>query len=1063
MTAYIEPTGEDSSIARNNRKTAGTAIFWKDAQGRFLSCNPVYQQFIGLSMDEIIGHTVEEIGAVSPKYPPLIDDADILAGQTVSNVPGQLLDGTNKPRHVMVSKSPLIIKGKIAGIVGTIEDITEQVAQSKTLLQLTEAIQYVPGGILVYEWKGTRAYKLLLISPVAKEMFNIPEKTSDGIDEILQHCLHPDDSWCHRYLSRRLMAGAETASCKCRFYPIGSQECIWIKIRVRPVPKASGKILLYISLTDITAEQRNAQALAESQRAYREVADGAGLIVWHYDMVNNTVEFLNDENTMKRYMADKIPRKLYGGPEEFLQFIQPECWQDLRQLHENLRQGKSGRCDIQYISEPGQPPHWARLIYTLPAGVSNPTDAYGVGMNITAEKLREEQYNNEVRMLHTAVKTNVIAKAHFDLTENKLLDYIRHSPNALSLNLGCDYEYFYNQLLEMILSLEERNLVAEKLELDRLLHLCAQENSNFSLEYKRHCEDLSPIMVECTVSLFTNKNGHAECFIYFYDITNKFINYTIADKLNELGYNRAALVNNLTGTMTYYSKDTGVLENTPEHPLFYDQKLLENICQHIPDKEKAQALYQKLNLDAITAYLDDHEQEKMFDFSFDLWAGAEKQYARQRMQACYLDSSRTSVFIIQSDITKQYQKEREQLQKLEEALAMADKANTSKSMFLAGISHDMRTPLNGILSFTDFALKTESQSQQKYYLTKIRQSGELLLSLINDTLNLTRIESGKVTVKPEWVDTKAMLDTVIAGVSMSANKRQLSLNIRRGPDLPAYIFMDKLKMQEILLNILSNAVKFTKPGGSVTVDLSVIPPQQQTPQELAAVQSVHHKWIRMVIQDTGIGMSQEFLPHLFDAFAQEESREVANPNGTGLGLSIAKKYMDMMGGSIQVRSKLNQGTTFELHLMVEETEEKANAHSSGVSDCHFGHLHILLAEDNALNQEIAQMLLTSKGANLDIVSNGQEAVAKFEATPPGCYQLILMDIRMPVMNGYTAAEKIRHSQHPDGADIPIVAMTADAYEDDIKHCMAVGMNGHISKPINPDKLYSEIAKCCNGI
>lgn len=1063
MTAYIEPTGEDSSIARNNRKTAGTAIFWKDAQGRFLSCNPVYQQFIGLSMEEIIGHTVEEIGAVSQKYPPLIDDADILAGQTVSNVPGQLLDGKSKPRHVIVSKSPLIIKGKITGIVGTIEDITEQVAQSKTLLQLTEAIQYVPGGILVYEWKGTGEYKLLLVSPVAKEMFNIPEKTTDGIDEILKHCLHPDDSWCSRYLSRRLMAGAEVATCKCRFYPIGAQECIWIKIRVRPVPKTSGKILLYISLTDITAEQRNAQALAESQRAYREVADGAGVIVWHYDMVNNTVEFLNDDKTMKRHMSDKIPRKLYGGPEEFLQFIQPECWQDFRQIHENLRQGKSGRCDIQYISEPGQPPHWARLIYTLPAGVTNPTDAYGVGMNITAEKLREEQYNNEVRMLHTAVKANLLAKAHFDLTESKLLDYIRHSPNALNLSVGCDYEFFYEQLLEVILSQEEQLMVADKLDMGNLMHICAQNNSTFSMEYKRHCEDLSPIMVECTVSLFANKNGHVECFFCFYDITNKFINYTIADKLNELGYNRAALVNNLTGTMTLYSKNTGVIENTPEHPLFYDQELLENICQTVSDKKEDQALYQKLNLDTITAYLDNHEQEGMFDLSHDFWDVSENKYVRYRVQACYLDSSRTSVFIIQSDITKQYQKEREQLQKLEEALAMADKANTSKSMFLAGISHDMRTPLNGILSFTDFALKTESQSQQKYYLTKIRQSGELLLSLINDTLNLTRIESGKVTVNPEWVDTKAMLDTVIAGVSMSANERQLSLNIHRESDLPPYIFMDKLKMQEVLLNILSNAVKFTKPGGSVNVEISVIPPQQQTPQELAAVQSVHHKWIRMVIQDTGIGMSQEFLPHLFDAFAQEESREVANPNGTGLGLSIAKKYMDMMGGSIQVRSKLNHGSTFELHLMVEETEEKASSHSSGGNHCHFGHLHILLAEDNALNQEIAQMLLSSKGANLDIVSNGQEAVDKFEASKPGTYQLILMDIRMPVMNGYTAAEKIRHSQHPDGADIPIIAMTADAYEDDIKHCMAVGMNGHISKPINPDKLYNEIAKCCNGI
>ena len=1063
MTAYIEPTGKDSSIARNNRKTAGTAIFWKDAQGRFLSCNPVFQQFIGLSMEEIIGHTVEEIGAVSDKYPPLIDDADILAGQTVSNVPGQLLNGAGKPRHVLFSKSPLIIKGKIAGITGTIDDITEQVTQSRTLLHLTEAILYVPSGILVYEWNGAGNYKLLLISPVAKEMFNILEKTTEGIDKILHHCLHPDDTWCFSYLSKRLMAGAEIASCKCRFYPVGSQEYIWIKIRVRPVARSAGKVLLYISLTDITVEQRNAQALAESQRAYQEVADGAGLMVWHYDMVNNTVEFLNNCNAMKCHMSDKLPRKLYGGPEELLQFIQPEYWQDFRQLHENLRLGKSGSCDIQYISEPGQPPHWARIIYTLPAGVTNPTDAYGVGMNITAEKLREEQYNNEVRMLHSAVKANLLSKAHFDLTEGKLLDYIRHSPNAMKLSAGCDYKTFYEQLMSMILSQEEQDIVAGKLEIGNLMHVCIQNNNSFSVEYKRHCEDLSPIMVECTVSLFTNKNGHVECFFRFYDVTNKFISYTITDKLVELGYDCAALVNNLTGTMTFYSKNTGVIENTPDKPLFFDQELLRNIYKVIPEEDKAAQLYQQLCLDTITNYLDEHKTEEMFDFAYDFRNTVDGSYTRQRIQACYLDSSRTSVFVIRSNITKQYQKEREQLQKLEEALTMADKANASKSMFLAGISHDMRTPLNGILSFTDFALKTDSQSQQKYYLSKIRQSGKLLLSLINDTLNLTRIESGKVTVKPEWVDTKAMLDTVIAGVSMSANEKQISLNIHREPNLPAYVFMDKLKMQEVLLNILSNAVKFTKPGGSVNADLSVIPPQKQTPQELAAVQSVHHKWLRMVIQDTGIGMSQEFLPHLFDAFAQEESTEVANPNGTGLGLSIVKKYMDMMGGSIQVRSKLNQGTTFELHLMVEETEEKANAHSSGGEHCHFGHLHILLAEDNALNQEIAQMLLASKGASLDIVSNGQEAVDKFESTPPGCYQLILMDIRMPVMNGYKAAEKIRHSQHPDGADIPIIAMTADAYEDDIKHCMAVGMNGHISKPINPYKLYSEIAKCCNGI
>ncbi len=514
--------------------------------------------------------------------------------------------------------------------------------------------------------------------------------------------------------------------------------------------------------------------------------------------------------------------------------------------------------------------------------------------------------------------------------------------------------------------------------------------------------------------------------------------------------------------MTFFSKQTGVMENMPDRPLFYDDELYRVIGKFVPDSRKAKEIFQHTKLDTIIDCLDNLPEGQMYDYAFDLYDTGLKQQLRKRIQACYLDSSHTSIFVIQSDITKQYQEEREQLRRLEAALTEADKANESKSLFLASISHDMRTPLNGILSFTNFALQTDSRQQQKYYLTKISQSGELLLSLINDTLNLTRLESGKVSVEHQWLDTLTMLEELFASVTVRASEHQLSLHRHLAAGVPRYVIGDKLKLQGIMLNILSNAIKFTKPGGNINFYMEVIQPQEQSQRELAMVSSANHKWLRIVVADNGIGMSNEFLPRLFDAFSQEDSHEVANPNGIGLGLSIVKKYVDLLEGTITVRSAAGKGTAFEIHIMVEETNSRPADDNSLNHNCDFSSLKILVAEDNLLNQEIASMLLQNKGATLDIASNGQEAVERFENSRPNTYQLILMDLRMPVMNGYDATKRIRKCGHPDSRTIPIIAMTADAYEEDIQRCLECGMNSHVSKPVNPDVLYREISLHCGN-
>lgn len=1042
--------------------SAGVNIFWKDMDSRFMGANKAYLDFIGLTLDELIGHTVEELGAVSAQYPPLIDDAEILSGKTEKHVTGKLLDADGMPRDVIVSKSPLIIGDEVVGIIGTIEDITEKCIQQDIISQLRETFFNVPSGICVYRWVvASQDYQLIQANPAVLDMLNltqadIADRSSD--DSAIKACLHPEDAWQISCAMKKMQSGTPAITCNCRFYPKGEQSFIWLQAKVKYVQHDAETALVYMTLTDINAEKRSEQALAESQRAYHEVASGAGLVVWHYDIANGVMEFL--DNNVSRHIQQKhsLPQKLYGAPRSFEHNLAEESLEDFRRMNQSVMAGKSASCDVKFKQFPGQPPHWERLIYTMPrSGTGDvPTDAYGVGMDITAEKLRQKQYDKELQMLHTAINTNLLSKCHFDLTDNKLLDYIANSPHALKLAAGMSYTASLEILRELVNSPEEQEMVAEALDMDNMIHRYITRNRDFSIEYKRHCDDLSPIMVECNISLFTGRTGHIECFIYFYDITNKFINYIISDKLTDLGYTNVSIVNNLTGTMTLFSKETGVIENTPDKPLFYDEELYRYILKVYPEKARAEELFGKMSLDCIVDKLDHAD---MYDFSYD-FRNADGSECRRRMQAFYLDKTCTSIFIIQSDVTQQYMAERRHLEELEQAIMEADKANESKSIFLSGISHDMRTPLNGILSFTNFALDTDDPAKKTEYLHKIKHSGELLLSLINDTLNLTRIESGKVKVSREWISAKDMIDEIISSVSMAASERKIHLQLDMDPRLPLNIISDKLKLQEILLNLLSNAVKFTKPGGVISFKTSLIGADDMTPDELAQVKSPNQKWVRVIVSDTGIGMSAEFLPKLYDAFSQEESQEVQNPNGTGLGLSIVKKYIDMLGGTISVESQLGKGTTFELHILLEESLEAEENWHKDVKDFDFKHLHVLLVEDNLLNQEIATMLLQSKGATLDVASNGVEAVNTFENAPEGTYQLILMDIRMPVMNGYQATDKIRRSHHQDGATIPIIAMTADAYDEDIRKCLEHGMNSHVSKPINPDKLYTEIANFC---
>ena len=383
--------------------------------------------------------------------------------------------------------------------------------------------------------------------------------------------------------------------------------------------------------------------------------------------------------------------------------------------------------------------------------------------------------------------------------------------------------------------------------------------------------------------------------------------------------------------------------------------------------------------------------------------------------------------------------------KAKKALQQAEQANAAKSNFLFNMSHDIRTPMNALLGYNELMKKELTDPKLLDYQKKIEQSGNLLLSIINNVLDMARIENGKVELDESYAFVSEILDKVIGVFEMEAKKKKIHYTHEVHVE-HQHIMCDVTKVQEIFVNLISNAVKYTPRGGSVTISSQELPSEKEG-----------FVRIKTEVTDTGIGMSKEFLPSLFVAFARERNTTAGKVAGTGLGMPIVKKYVDMMGGTIEVESELGKGTRFTVilsHRIADKIyyEQRAEKIAEVDSEKSLQGKHILLAEDNDLNAEIAITILQDRGLVVDRVEDGIKCVARMEQEPSGTYDLILMDIQMPNMDGYKATQAIRRLADKSKADTPIIAMTANAFEEDRKKALEKGMNGHIAKPIDVAKV-----------
>lgn len=402
-----------------------------------------------------------------------------------------------------------------------------------------------------------------------------------------------------------------------------------------------------------------------------------------------------------------------------------------------------------------------------------------------------------------------------------------------------------------------------------------------------------------------------------------------------------------------------------------------------------------------------------------------------------------SVLLANRDFTEEKKRELEQEEALRQEKIKAEKANEAKSIFLFNMSHDIRTPINAIVGYSQLMKKELTNPKLVHYQEMIEQSSKLLLSIINNVLDMARVESGKMELDENYNVVGNILQVVCDAFEGEATRKNIEIT-RNISVKHKHVMVDATKMQEILSNLISNAIKYTPEDGHVSIDI----------QELECERE-GYVLFQTKVSDTGIGMSEDFLPSLFELFARERNTTISKIPGTGLSMAIVKNFVDLMDGSIEVESELGEGSTFTItipHKIADKDYTNRNIESSNVSDIDFKGKRILLAEDNKLNAEITTTILSEMGFEVKAVEDGILCVNEMQHQPANTYDLILMDIQMPNMDGYKATHCIRRLFQPEKANIPIIAMSANAFEEDKKKAFDVKMNDYITKPIDFQKM-----------
>ena len=810
----------------------------------------------------------------------------------------------------------------------------------------------------------------------------------------------------------------------------------WISIHGTLSQDKNGEPCFYCVFVDITAQKEAEKKLLESDERYRVSIAGAGVNVWEYDMVNRQI--IQSENSIKKHGFGRIVQNV---PQMFIEtdYVARESQQAFLEMFEKMDRGETPVGGDFWVYDAQRISRWCeRIVYSVIFDAcGRPIKAYGSSQDVTEFKIAEKKYQEELRY-RNKLSDSVIAACCVNLTRRYVEELRVGSGESIAEQHreAVDYEERVRIFAYDLVITEEQKYALSP---QGLIERYGRGEETYETEFTAQLTYDNLVWVRCRVNILKRpETGELVAFFYNEDVTKEKTLAGIVESVIETDYEFVTRINVRTGKYTAISR--AGLKIPFSMQADYESELREQL-EKSSDPVLAKKIYQNLNLQNVVSML-----ETMPAFTYEIdEKDAEGIPRRKQLRYFYLSREAAFILVTRTDIDDIVKKE----QAKQEAL---EKAVHARSEFLSRMSHDMRTPMNAIIGLSNLALDTELSPETRDYLQKINLSGKYLLGLINDTLDMSRIENGKLTFNPEPYRGKEFGDTLRNLLEPKARNKHITFTVDKAFDTAPTLMVDKLRFTQIFVNLGNNALKFTPAGGKVSILLDYFEDRDD----------IQH--FAISVADTGIGMSPAFQEKMYESFEQEKLSGTDDEVGTGLGLSIVRHLVELMHGTISCTSSPDSGTTFQVAFSArfKPVQVAVSPTQAAVDLSVLAGKHILLAEDHPLNVQVAARLLERKGVIVQLAENGRLALEHFEHMPPGFFDAILMDIRMPVMDGLEATRALRALPRPDARSIPIIAMTANAYEEDIQKSRAAGMDAHLSKPVEPYLLYQTIIQCLSS-
>mgnify|MGYP000948409028 CR=1 FL=1 len=891
-------------------------------------------------------------------------------------------------------------------------------------------------GIIVYNLQNDSSvsYNSILKNFGCADGEKIPDATRFVIKNKI---IHPQDIIFMRNKFSKFFENSTSVSGLVRVRFSKDEPFVWVRMHGTVLEKDNRLNRNVI----IAFESNNNEIELYNEKIHNEIVfESSSICHWDYDIARRTINFLSRDNHLihGKTVIHDIPESNITQ-----KIIAPGSVDAYRAFYQRLIDGyESSDAEIEMYDKKGASVWYKMHLHAVPSPFDKPEKAVGWATDITEEVDNRRRYEVERTRLDSMNAANILGRLNVDVSCNIIEKVIPYSIEAIDAGIDKTHSYGREKAGRDIKESDFNRLMPENL-------LAAFEDGDnyFFIEYNRMIQSRGAVRVRLTVKLIKNPDSKdIIAYLNFYDISESFFSKAILSAISQKSYDYIGIVNSITGEyrsvysnnasyslIPYYDNyDKAVIDFASEYKNFFYKPKDFTLANEAMKRANIVACMENKDFYCINLRLR-HEND-----------GGVHTY---RMEYRYLNNRKEYFMISRTDITDFLTEEKRHKKLLEDALEKAEEATAAKTDFLSRMSHDIRTPMNAIIGTTELA-RSEINDKDAVlkYLNTIDSSSHFLLGLINDILDISKVERGAFTLIEEVFSEQDFVSAVEKTILPLMEARNITFESCLNATKQS-ILTDKLRYCQIFFNLLSNAVKYTPVGGHVEFFSEAIP----APEGKIG--------IRTVVRDNGIGMSKKYLTHLFEPFTRDDSSAVSAIQGTGLGLAIVKSIVDAMGGKITVHSKLGKGTEFIVDLFVKPApDESLQVQEKAKASYDLTGIKILLVEDNEINVMVAKRLLENKGCIVTVANNGAQAVTQFEKSAQGCFDLIFMDIRMPVMGGVEAAEKIRALDRPDAQKIPIIAMTAEAFVDDRIKTQKAGMNAHLSKPIEPSQMYETIAR-----